>query len=116
MTKEKMQKLVDALRSGKYQQGRHSLHVDGKFCCLGVACVINGMTPKYEWGFKETYSYHSLNFHKAKDITGFKTECGNFKNHIEYKDNKYGSLAELNDAGMSFNEIADVIEKVYKEL
>jgi len=32
--------LVDALRSGKYQQGRECLQRNDKFCCLGVACDV----------------------------------------------------------------------------
>lgn len=34
------QKWVDALRSGKYQQGAGCLSAEGKFCCLGVACEV----------------------------------------------------------------------------
>lgn len=31
---------VDALRSGKYEQGRGLLCHDGRFCCLGVLCEL----------------------------------------------------------------------------
>lgn len=42
--KERIQLWVDALRSGKYKQGRHALayELDNQkfFCCLGVACEV----------------------------------------------------------------------------
>lgn len=31
---------VAALRSGKYEQGRHALNRNNKFCCLGVLCEV----------------------------------------------------------------------------
>lgn len=31
---------VDALRSGKYKQGKSFLSYDKKFCCLGVLCDV----------------------------------------------------------------------------
>lgn len=34
---------VAALRSGRYEQGRGQLLLDGKFCCLGVLCDISGL-------------------------------------------------------------------------
>ena len=34
-------KWIEALRSGKYQQGRFMLHsANHRFCCLGVACDL----------------------------------------------------------------------------
>lgn len=37
------QKWVEALRSGKYEQGRGQLFDDGKYCCLGVFCQVAGL-------------------------------------------------------------------------
>lgn len=40
-TPEQARKLwVEALRSGKYEQGREYLCADGLYCCLGVACEV----------------------------------------------------------------------------
>jgi len=36
-------KWVEALRSGKYEQGRGALLNDGKYCCLGVLCEVVGL-------------------------------------------------------------------------
>ena len=35
-------KWVEALRSGEYEQGRGALLRDGRYCCLGVLCVVSG--------------------------------------------------------------------------
>lgn len=44
-TQELKQKWLDALRSGKYKQGRKALHSDkyedgDRYCCLGVLCKV----------------------------------------------------------------------------
>ena len=33
---------VEALRSGKYKQGRRRLYFAGEYCCLGVLSVLRG--------------------------------------------------------------------------
>lgn len=33
-------KWVEALRSGKYKQGRSALRIDDTYCCLGVLCEV----------------------------------------------------------------------------
>lgn len=38
------EKWIAALRSGKYNQTRGSLRDQFGYCCLGVACVINGIS------------------------------------------------------------------------
>lgn len=41
MNSEWKQKWIEALRSGKYEQGKHVLRSgDNKYCCLGVLCDI----------------------------------------------------------------------------
>jgi hypothetical protein len=40
MDQELKQKWIKALRSRKYKQARSSLHMDGKYCCLGVLMAI----------------------------------------------------------------------------
>jgi hypothetical protein len=40
VNRERVQLLVDALRSGRFQQGTGRLAKAGRYCCLGVACVV----------------------------------------------------------------------------
>lgn len=42
MKKITKQKWVNALRSGKFEQGRGRLCIDEKYCCLGVLAKITG--------------------------------------------------------------------------
>lgn len=45
---------LEALRSGKYEQGRQSLCVSSRYCCLGVLAEITGhLSPLDEVGYKE---------------------------------------------------------------
>ena len=41
---ENQQKWVDALRSGKYKQGRAYLKYGNGYCCLGVACDVSSVS------------------------------------------------------------------------
>jgi hypothetical protein len=51
INRERVKLLVDALRSGEYEQGRSYLRQDDSFCCLGVACEVarkNGLEGNWE--------------------------------------------------------------------
>lgn len=55
-------KWVEALRSGKYEQGPHKLHNkdNNTYCCLGVLCVLAGKEPdaeEYKWLDRITNNY-----------------------------------------------------------
>ena len=102
MNKEYKEKWIAALRSGKYKQGTGSLRKNDKFCCLGVLCDIVD-SSKWELPRSEgtPIVYDSRTSYLPEKI----------KNNlnIEYRQQK--DLAELNDEGKSFNEIADWIEE-----
>ena len=41
INREEFKKWIEALRSGKYKQGRDRLQSDvNSYCCLGVACIV----------------------------------------------------------------------------
>jgi hypothetical protein len=40
MDKDVKKLWIDALRSGKYQQGKFALNYQDRFCCLGVLCDL----------------------------------------------------------------------------
>jgi hypothetical protein len=43
-------KWIAALESGEYEQGRNSLKTsDGRYCCLGVACVVAGASFSFRF-------------------------------------------------------------------
>ena len=40
---------VEALRSGKYEQGKDWLQNEGRFCCLGVLCDLHAKAKDNNW-------------------------------------------------------------------
>jgi len=116
--KEARRLWVAALRSSKYSQTKHVLHDDLGFCCLGVACeVFNELRPgvlditkapksedpsglvHYD-GYADTLPQEVMSFFSLASDNG------------SYKDDEGvgGSLAEDNDNGLTFSQIADIIE------
>lgn len=117
MNQEIKDKWTKELRSGKYIQISGCLKNDLGFCCLGVLCNIYIEENKLTWKRNPDASYHF----------GPEKECGNLPVSVlnwaglPY-DHRYkfatqnvsvGSitLAELNDQGTSFTEIAQIIEE-----
>ena len=115
MDKEKKKRWVEALRSGGYRQGKSRLCKDDSYCCLGVACdlfvddywVESGLKAgEYYIGERTVTKYPfwrecmSSQMPRAKDLKAI----GLTKEQAE-------DLASRNDAGDSFKEIADHIEK-----
>lgn len=109
MKQEIKEKWVAALRSGEYAQGRNKLkNNNDSYCCLGVLCdVYQKETGKGNW--------NDGTFYDGEEIgTGVPPwSVINWAEMINQNpDTKGGaSLAELNDAGSTFDVIADVIEK-----
>ena len=109
--------LVNALRSGRYAQARGSLRTTDGYCCLGVACDVWG---KGRWSALRVYEDCHLDRAEVDlpeavrvdyrwssrigllDITRAPQDPSATDPHI--------TLAELNDSGFSFSQIADIIE------
>ena len=107
-------KWIEALESGKYQQGRTVLHKDtGAMCCLGVAANIfaeeNNVTPE------QIKSGRHAGCYKYKDATTVAPEY--VINALSLRDGIGGaehheSLISLNDGdGYNFANIAGVLRK-----
>lgn len=124
MDKRIKQKWLDALRSGDYEQGKFWLRCgnkeDSNFCCLGVLCDIYSREHDEQWKFPED----SKNF----DATEYAAEAFSFEGESELLPNSVAewagfvvavderpirNLADLNDKGKTFEEIANVIEKQF---
>ena len=112
--------LVEALRSGKYKQRKYQLgaeEVDGaSYCCLGVACEVaieQGALPESSKIIR-TGSGGIKNFRYNESETGLPDVV---KTWLGWRDNSgclrtlNDSLLAMNDAGRSFKEIADCIER-----
>lgn len=94
-------KWLEALRSGKYKQGRQSLREADSFCCLGVLCdILNSNGWRNVTNNDLLYSFNGelgvIDKRLAKSI-GIE-ECQDI-------------LIEMNDEKQNdFSEIADYIE------
>lgn len=103
---------IKALRSGGYEQTTNRLRTNNSFCCLGVLCNLHAMAhPKV--AIKETNPNEYLRTvtglpNAVMEWSGVDTYLGNYK---EYSLNEFSTLADDNDSGKTFNEIADIIDK-----
>src|SRR6185369_2249558 len=99
MNAEIKAKWLEALRSGKYQQGTQFLRNKGKYCCLGVLCdVVNPKAWVEEPLNAEFYSYKKCSSMLA---IGVQVQVG-----LGPLDTAY--LMRLNDTDRkTFTEIAD---------
>lgn len=105
MKKEIADLWVNALRSGKYKQGQGCLRFDDKFCCIGVLCEISGF--EYEWGAGFPDSDDQI-----VQWAGLRDPQG--KIPIQFQNSTL--LTSINDFGVPFSQIADLIEKHWEEL
>src|SRR5262245_7943484 len=94
MLNENAKKWVEALRSGKYKQCQNQMFDGDGYCCLGVAQLVVGL---------EVRQHSKLLTLPAMEKLGLTYQNG-------YAEGIRKSLANLNDAGTAFTEIADIIE------
>lgn len=133
---------VEALTSGTYQQGQGKLHatdIKGEcmYCCLGVLCDLYMQQNPDELDVKvvtrksDAFPQHfqmlsigddSLTVYddesvvlplRVREWAGMSDPLGRF---IDSESHGQDSLAELNDHGMSFAKLADVITAHAAEL
>jgi len=107
---------VAALRSANYQQGRGSLYVNNEgYCCLGVKCALEyKKTPSCGtfYGSKVAY-YGNCGLNSAGTLPGcwiYYLDSG-----LRMTNTPYPSLTDLNDQGIPFTVIADIIEACFCE-
>jgi len=127
MNLELIREWVEALRSGKYEQGRLALRSkDDKYCCLGVLCDIAKDRLSLEWTLKGRYYIESNNCtilpSSLLELLGIGGYLGSIsidatKLSPEYgipKNSTFITLVELNDYyKLSFTQIADILEQHY---
>jgi hypothetical protein len=117
---------IAALRSGHYEQGQELLRSGDNYCCLGVFCEVMGV-PSYEqaglfiygdsesvlsdevqdqYGFDSSEVMIQLTENNVEAIKPFMSD----EQDISFlKNGVY--LTSLNDFGVPFNVIADLIEE-----
>ncbi len=107
--RERNAKLVAALRSGEYQQGRDCLRSGDKFCCLGVATDLAVKNGVVEW---EDRDGHELSFdtllYPPKAVVDYYGWAGDNPKACDGS-----NFANRNDQGDTFAVIANLFEKTY---
>ena len=103
-----IRKWVKALRSGKYKQSVATLKDSRGYCCLGVACAIRANSTRRNDILKFANGYEDEGIVSVSEYAGIWL--------LPHKDQR--KLAAMNDgggeeAGATFNEIANFIEKKY---
>ena len=125
MNSEVKAKWLEALRSREYRQSRYRLRsLDNGFCCLGVLCDIYTKEVGGSWKhnkaeFSDAYDMVSDSGHESvtSELPSFVRnwaylEWFNPQVHVAKGECDFvpATLAELNDEGRSFKEIADIID------
>lgn len=117
---------VEALRSGRFEQGKEQLKTrDGKFCCLGVLCELaidQGVipAPQLDGEFRVwTYNGQDIELPETvKNWAGLGDNSGRIdgfntvtrENSAVIGGIETGWLSDANDKGATFEEIAAYIE------
>lgn len=129
LTKENFrEEWVKALRSGEFTQGRGKLaDGGGNFCCLGVLCQLTDIPRKFDSSLGTTYGKHNVAATLPSELQErfgisdnpiIKFTKANVEILREYgvsvDRHTWLSLAELNDEGVPFSVIADLIEEHIK--
>lgn len=128
MNPEVKQKWIDALRSGKYEQGSEKLRSVTGYCCLGVLCDLYAQEHNVEWEFRgnEETNLQPMDYWYFDDQSEFLSKIvmnwAGLKNdnpqvRIDVEENDEDSwfytdhIANVNDSGYTFNDLSNLIEQ-----
>lgn len=113
MNPEIKRRWVEALRSGRYEQGYGKLSQNGKFCCLGVLCEIavqDGIIGVRDIN-DDTLFYGNNHEGSATVLPHTVREWAGLGERGVLIPSKQRSLVEINDHRTPFSRIADIIEE-----
>lgn len=115
--KQRIEAWLEDLESGKYKQGRGQLQEGNSYCCLGVACkTYQRLTKsKKKLHFNNSGRLMGSNLSEQQvvfDYFGFNQEEG----ELVLNDGSEAYLAEMNDNGRSFKQIAKTIRSQLNKL
>jgi hypothetical protein len=111
---------IDALRSGEYKQGAAYLRKkDDTYCCLGVLCdlaVKDGVAVEWSGEWTGVAYVARDNASGRRPTTALPPVVSEWAGLTKWGDDALEprealDLTGLNDNGMPFGEIADVIER-----
>ena len=109
--RERRDRWAEALRSGEFEQNTGALRVNDKYCCLGVACELyRRETGEGRW---TTEDYFWIDGEARNDLLPARVAkyFGVDRSSSFHEDGHEDQLSGLNDDGLPFDAIADVIER-----
>jgi hypothetical protein len=118
---------IDALKSGRFRQGKSRLHTVNRlnktavYCCLGLACKLANETGELKLPKTIEEPHGALPFIKydidghtlpnsARTLLKLRNCVGKFKKAATVQGDKFGSLADMNDRELTFKQIGEYIE------
>lgn len=115
MKTEIKKRWVEALRSGEYTQGRHTLKTpEDTYCCLGVLCEIAKEDGVGYWDDFGNFVVDESDFSSGTlpvGVAEWAGTGGNLDPRVEYGGGSY-CLSSLNDSvELPFDRIADLVEE-----
>ena len=113
MNSQIKERWVRALRSGQYEQTKGILHNNQGYCCLGVLCDLYAKEHDVEWQEPhEDNSFYTMNGcgSTLPDVVVEWADVEDTSPDVTFK-GRVISLANLNDSGKTFDQIAQVIEE-----
>lgn len=117
MNQEVKEIWVKALRSGKYIQGKERLrNVTDNYCCLGVLCDLHReMTDSSIWtrSLSGDFLYGNDGAKSSTVLPGIVMNWAGLNDENPEITIMGTTLAHMNDDGVSFEEIADIIEQEF---
>ena len=131
MNTEVKQKWIDALRSGKYDQGSEKLRSVTGYCWLGVLCDLYSKEQGAEWEFRgnaetnlqpQDYWYFEGESEflpeSVKEWAGLPVTNPSVRVDVTDNDDEddwfyNDEIANLNDSGYTFNELSKLIEQQF---
>lgn len=136
MNPEIKQKWVNALRSGEYEQGDGKLYSGKGYCCLGVLCDLYSKENNLKWEFRGDdviktedeivpSQLQKCDYFYFDDESEFlpnsvqewaELSVNNPQVKVELEDDEdelhyFDEIANLNDHGYSFTQLANIIEE-----
>ena len=133
MNPQVKEKWIDALRSGKYEQGSERLRGVNGYCCLGVLCDLYAQEHNKEWDFRgydeysEEVNPRPMDYwyfeeqseflpESVKKWAGLSTSNPNVKVDVTDDDDEedwfyFDEIANLNDSGYSFIQLSEIIQE-----
>lgn len=122
MNEQRAMEWADALESGEYPQAQGGLRSKRGFCCLGVACNMHAQTHPEIAEQQDSHLYYmgqsSFPPLEVCDWMGMYSRKGGRKDlaAVLINGNRYLNLADANDEGVTFKDIAKYIRENWREL